>query len=255
MRLIRRHSWVLGLLTIAALIGLWQIAATSGWVNRQLVPSASAVLTQFVMQGADASFYVDLMRTLSRVLTGFMLATIIGVPVGLFMGYWASAENALSVTVNALRPLPSTAVVPLAAAVFGIQSGMHIFIVTLATTIPILLATKDGVHSVDSVLIGTARTLGQSTSRIFRTVLLPAALPSIITGLRVSIAIALVVGISSEMIMSPDGLGHRVMYAQRLLQITNLYAGVLTLAALGYVLNQVFRAIERWLLIWHCRTN
>jgi ABC-type nitrate/sulfonate/bicarbonate transport system permease component len=211
------------------------------------------VTLRFIEQWTEASFYNDLSKTLSRVLSGFIVAAMIGVPCGLVMGYSATVNNALSVIVSALRPLPSTAVVPLAAAAFGIGTGMNVFVVALATTIPILLATIDGVHSVDPVLMGTARTLGQSTSRIFRTVLLPAALPNIMTGLRVSLAIALVVGISSEMIMSSDGLGHRVMYAQRMLQITGLYAGVVTLAALGFVLNRIFLLVERRLLSWHHR--
>ena len=118
-------------------------------------------------------------------------------------------------------------------------------------TIPILLATIDGVRGVDPLLLDTARTLGQSTSRIFRTVLLPAAMPSIATGLRVSIAIALIVGISSEMMLSADGLGRRVVYAQRMLRIADLYAGVLTLAILGFLLNRAFLVVEGRLVGWH----
>jgi ABC-type nitrate/sulfonate/bicarbonate transport system permease component len=126
-----------------------------------------------------------------------------------------------------------------------------VFNIVIATSIPILLASIDRVLNVDPVLTGTAKTLGQTTSRIFRTVLLPAALPSIATGLRTSMAIALIVGVSSEMILSPDGLGHRVVYAQRMLRIPELYASVFTLALAGYLLNHLLQLGEQLLLSWH----
>jgi ABC-type nitrate/sulfonate/bicarbonate transport system permease component len=244
------NSWVLGLATVLATLAMWQILPSVGLVDRQLIPTALDTLGRFAHEWIEAPFYTDMLATLLRLVGGFALAVAIGVPLGLAMGYWAPAYNMFGLTMDMLRPLPSTALVPIAALVFGIGDAMHIFVVTLATVIPILLASIDGVRGVDPVLIATARTLGQGTARIFRTVLLPAAAPSILTGLRVSIAIALIVGVSSEMMLSPDGLGRRVVYAQRMLRIPDLYAGVLTLALLGFALNRGFLLIEHRLIGW-----
>jgi len=248
---LRLHSWILGLATTLLVLMAWQLLPEAGFVDRQLIPPASDAIGHFFLEWLDPHFYADLSATLLRVVGGFALAAAIGIPAGLAMGYWILGYNIFSLTIDIIRPLPSTALVPIAALVFGIGNSMHIFVVVLATTIPILLGTIDGVRGVDPVLLDTARTLGQNTSRIFRTVLLPAAMPSIATALRVSIAIALIVGISSEMMLSADGLGRRVVYAQRMLRIPDLYAGVLTLAILGFLLNRAFLAVEGRLVGWH----
>jgi ABC-type nitrate/sulfonate/bicarbonate transport system permease component len=255
MNFIRSQAWILGLVTTLAVLAVWQILPTAGIVDRQLIPPFADAFQHFIGEWGNGPFYGDLAATLVRIIGGFALAALIGIPAGLAMGYWALGYNMFSLTVDVIRPLPSTALVPIAALVFGIGNGMHIFVVVLATTVPILLATIDGVRNVDPLLVDTARTLGQSTARIFRTVLLPAAMPSIATGLRVAIAIALIVGISSEMMLSSDGLGHRVVYAQRMLQISDLYAGVITLAVLGFVLNRGFLALEGRLIGWHRRAS
>ena len=255
MSFIRSHAWILGLVTTLAVLAVWQILPEAGIIDRQFIPTFADAFRRFVVEWGNGAFYGDLGATLYRIIGGFVLAAAIGIPAGLAMGYWVLGYNMFALTVDVIRPLPTTALVPIAALIFGIGNGMHIFVVVLATTVPILLATIDGVRNVDPLLVDTARTLGQSTARIFRTVLLPAAMPSIATGLRVAVAIALIVGISSEMMLSSDGLGRRVVYAQRMLQIPDLYAGVITLAVLGFVLNRGFLAAEHWLIGWHRRST
>lgn len=255
MAFLRRHGWILGLATTLLALAAWEILPRVGAVDRQLIPPASDAIVHFALQWDEPQFYRDLGATLLRIVGGFAIAAAIGIPAGLVMGTWVVGYDAFALTIDVFRPLPSTALVPIAALIFGIGNGMHIFVVVLATVIPILLATIDGVRGVDPLLLDTARTLGQGTARIFRTVLLPAALPSIATGLRVAIAIALIVGISSEMMMSPDGLGRRVVYAQRMLRIADLYAGVLTLAILGFLLNRAFLLLEGRFLGWHRRAT
>jgi NitT/TauT family transport system permease protein len=252
---LRSRPWILGLIATLVVIALWQLMPTLGWVDRQLVPPASAVLARFAAEWSESAFYPDLLATLFRILAGFGLAAFIGIPLGLAMGYWALAYRMFGLTIEMIRPIPASALVPVAAIVFGIGHSMHIVVIFIATAVPILLSTVDGVRDVDPILISTARTFRRSTGQIFRTVLLPAALPHIVTGLRVGIAIALIVGISSEMIMSAEGLGRRVLYAQRMLRIPDLYAGILTLAALGYVLNRVFLLLETRVLHWHRHAN
>jgi ABC-type nitrate/sulfonate/bicarbonate transport system permease component len=255
MAFLRRHGWILGLATTLLVLAVWEILPRVGAVDRQLIPPASDAILHFALQWGEPQFYRDLGATLLRIVGGFAIAAAIGIPAGLVLGAWVAGYDAFALTIDVVRPLPSTALVPIAALIFGIGNGMHIFVVVLATVIPILLATIDGVRGVDPLLLDTARTLGQGTTRIFRTVLLPAALPSIATGLRVAIAIALIVGISSEMMMSPDGLGRRVVYAQRMLRIADLYAGVLTLAILGFLLNRGFLLLEGRFLGWHRRAT
>lgn len=252
---IQHRPWLLGLAATLLLLLCWQIGSQAGVLDRQIVPSAASVLGRFFAEWADSGFYADLAATCARVIGGFAVAAIVGIGVGLFMGFSETAYRALHLTVEVLRPVPATALVPVAAVAFGVGTGMHVFIVASAAAVPILLSAVDGVRSVDPVLIDTARTFGKSRGCLFRTVLLPAALPQIMTGLRVAMAIALVVGISSEMIMSFNGLGRRVVLAQHMLRIADVYAGIVTLAVLGFVLNRTILLAERGLIGWHRSTS
>lgn len=254
-RQITTRPWLLAVLTIAVVLVAWETSPKWGLIDKHLMPAASVVFAEFLKQWLDPGFYHDMAVTLMRVVGGLLIGAAIAIPAGLAMGYWGVLHRMFSLTVDVVRPIPSSAFVPAAAVIFGIGHEMHLFVVFLATSVPILLSTIDGVRAVDPVLIGTAKTLGRSSGQMFRTVLLPAALPYIVTGLRISIAIALIVGISSEMILSTEGLGRRVVYAQRTLRIPELFAGVLTLAMLGYLLNRGFVAIERRVLRWHYQSK
>lgn len=245
----------LGAMTVALVLAIWQLGPSLGFVDARLIPPASAVLQRFALEWAHRGFYLDLEATLLRVTFGLLLAAAVGIPIGLAMGRSARVYRALALTVDLIRPIPATAFIPIALIVFGIGSGMHTFVVFIAALIPILFAALDGTRALDPVLIGTADTLGCRGACAAWRVILPAALPHIVTGIRVGIAQALIVAVSSEMVLSSDGLGHRVLYAQRTLDISGLYAGVLTLAIVGFTLNRLFVALEGFLVGWDRRAK
>jgi NitT/TauT family transport system permease protein len=245
-----KYSWVYGVVTVGLILMFWQAAPSWGLLDPLLIPPASAVLARFVVAWGDYTLYRDISATLLRVGSGFIIAVGIGIPLGIAMGHWAQIHRMFTVVIDAVRPIPATAFVPVAVIIFGIGNSMHAFVVFIAAVIPILLASLDGVRSVDPVLIDSACTLGRGRMAIIRSVLLPAALPHIVTGLRIGMAQALIVAVSSEMVLSAEGLGHRVLYAQRLLDISGLYAGVLMLAVVGYVLNRVLVVIENSIVGW-----
>lgn len=254
-RRLRRQNVFIGLATILFVMLLWQIAPTFGIIDKHLLPPASTVLARYFAQVFEPGFYVAAAVTLMRVLLGFVLALVVAIPLGLAMGYWRFVGRMFGLTIEVLRPIPSSALVPVAALILGIGDEMHIAIVFAAAVIPILSSTVDGVCTVDPILIQTARTMGRRTGEIFRTVLLPAALPHVATGLRISLTIALLVGISSEMLVGSEGLGRRVVYAQRVLDISGLYAGVLTLATLGFALNRLCLFLQDRFLGWHAQSK
>jgi ABC-type nitrate/sulfonate/bicarbonate transport system permease component len=252
---LRSHPRIFGLVTVVLVLAVWEWAPHGGLFDPKLLPPASIVFDRFLREWVEGAFYVHLGATLLRVAVGLALAAFVMIPVGLAMGYWRAFGRMFTLTIDVIRPIPSTAFVPVAIIAFGIASPMHVFVVFLATSVPLLLASIDGVRTVDPVLINTARTFRRSTPQIFRTVLLPAALPHIVTSLRVAIALALIVAVASEMVMSAEGLGWRVLYAQRILDIPGLYAGVLTLAVVGYVLNRLFVMLEYRVIGWHRRSR
>jgi len=147
--------------------------------------------------------------------------------------------------------VPPPVVIPVAMLFFGLEDEMKIFVIFFSCAWPILLNTLDGVRSVDWVLLNTARTFGLSRLKTIRQVVLPAASPQIMTGLRVSLPITLILVVISEMVGSTDGIGYFILDSQRRFKVAQMYAGMLSLAILGYTLNQLFNLLHRVLMSWH----
>jgi ABC-type nitrate/sulfonate/bicarbonate transport system permease component len=141
--------------------------------------------------------------------------------------------------------------IPVALLLFGLEDEMKVFVILFSCAWPILLNTIDGVRNVDRLLLDTARTFGLSRARTIRTVVLPACLPQIATGLRISLPITLILVVISEMVGSADGVGYFILDAQRRFRVAQMYAGMLALALLGYSLNRLFDLAHRLLLGWH----
>jgi len=252
------HAWRarlggpwLGVGLIIVLLVLWELAGTRGWVSPLSLPPASKVsvtLWELLITGTLLS---ELAASLWRMFAGYFIGVVLGVLVGLLMGFFRPAYHLLEPITEVLRPIPSPAYVPIAILFLGIDNEMKIFMIAFAVFFPVLLNAYSGVRSVDPVLLSTASTFGVRGGRLLWQVVLPSAAPFIFTGMRVSLAIALIVMVISEMVASSDGIGYFVLAAQRGFQVREMYAGVVTLAAVGYVLNRVFLAVENRVLAWH----
>ena len=167
------------------------------------------------------------------------------------MGYVRFFYNLLEPITEVLRPIPSPAYLPIVILFLGIDDEMKIFMIAFAIVFPVLLNTYSGVRSVDPIQLQTARTFGVSGRKLLTQIVLPASSPYIFTGMRVSLAVALIVMVISEMVAASSGIGYFILSAQRGFKIRDMFAGVLTLAVLGYVLNRLFLMIENRVLAWH----
>jgi ABC-type nitrate/sulfonate/bicarbonate transport system permease component len=176
---------------------------------------------------------------------------VLGVSMGLVMGYYRALYNLFEPVVEVLRPIPGPAYLPILVLFVGIGHEMKVVLVLVASFFPILLNTYAGVRSIDPVQFDTARTLGLTTLQTFRELVIPAASPQILTGMRISLAISLILAVLGEMIVSNDGLGYYTLLAQRTFRVPEVYAGIFTLAMLGYALNRLFLVMESRLIRWH----
>jgi ABC-type nitrate/sulfonate/bicarbonate transport system permease component len=167
------------------------------------------------------------------------------------MGRFDRIHRGLEVIVEMLRPIPPPVIVPVAMLFFGLEDEMKVFVIFFSCAWPILLNTLDGVRNVDRVLLQTARTFGLPQRKILWQVILPACSPQIMTGLRVSLPIMLILVVISEMVGSTDGIGYFILDSQRRFKVAQMYAGMLALAIVGYLLNQLFNQLHRSLLAWH----
>ena len=256
-RTARRDRW-LGLGSFAVMLGIWFAVTGSGlWpplVSPTFLPSPVTVAKTFWKlansgyQGHTLAhhFLVSLMRFG----LAFAICVVIGVPVGLLMGMHSGVRAALDPPIETTRPIPKLALLPLFIIWFGIGE-LSKTIVIIAALFPLIsISAMQAVRSVSIRKIQAAQSLGANRATIFRRVLLPASLPGIFTGLRVSVGIGVTMLVGAEMVATSDGIAWMALTAADFLQTDIVLVGVLIMAALGYGLDQMFRALERRAVHW-----
>jgi ABC-type nitrate/sulfonate/bicarbonate transport system permease component len=246
----KRFPWT-GLAVLAACLLMWEAWAHWRADLAAYFPPASTVLATLAQIVASGELTGHIAATMRRFVEGYALAAALAVSAGLCLGLWRWLYNAFEPLIELLRPMPSPATIPIAILFLGIGDEMKVAVTAYACSWPILLNTIDGVRSVDRVLYATAATFRLTPWARFWKVVLPAAAPQIVTGLRVSLAIALILVTTSEMVVSNDGLGYYVLESQRTFQMPQMYAAVVALGIIGYALNRLFLAIDAWAMAWH----
>lgn len=239
-----------GFALVAAALLLWELGSALGWIDSISVPRVTTILGWWWKDLASGAIPLQLGPSLKRILIGLGLAIAVGMPLGLLMGVSRLAYRLLEPLTELIRPIPSAAYIPVAILFLGLGDQMKLFVITLAAIFPILLNTYSGVKGIDPVLIDTGRTFGTPRFAILRKIVFPAALPSVLTGIRISLGIALIVSVVSEMIAGNNGLGYFIIDKQRMFRVSEMFAGILTLGVVGYLLNLMFLQIERYLLRW-----
>jgi ABC-type nitrate/sulfonate/bicarbonate transport system permease component len=251
MKLLR--SRVLGVLVILAVLGVWELVTRVGMVNTPSLPPVSGIFADWYGLLVSGEILKQLGPSLVRIGVGYFWAVIIGVGVGLMMGYFTVMYNALEPITELLRPIPSPAYIPLAILFLGLGNEMKYFVIFFACFFPILLNTQNGVRGIDAVQINTGRTFGLTRLQIVRKIILPGAMPSILTGMRISLGIALIVVVVAEMVASNNGIGYFILNAQRFFNVSDMFAGIFTLAVVGYLFNLIFLRVEARLLRYKTR--
>jgi ABC-type nitrate/sulfonate/bicarbonate transport system permease component len=246
-----RESKLVGIIFMLFLMLAWELAARWHLLNPLIVPPLSRILASFAGLVASGDIPLQVLASLKRAAMGYALAAAIFIPLGILMGLFDIWRRALEVVIEMLRPIPPPVIIPVALLFFGLEDGMKIFVIFFSCAWPILLNTVDGVRNIEQLLLHTARTFGLSHARIIWRVVLPACLPQIMTGLRISLPITLILVVISEMVGSADGIGYFILDAQRRFRVAQMYAGMLALAILGYAANLLFTSVHRTLLAWH----
>jgi ABC-type nitrate/sulfonate/bicarbonate transport system permease component len=242
-------NWT-GWFVFAVVVVVWEVAGRASPAVRYYIPPVSQIsgsLFQIVLSGEIAS---DVATTLTRFVVGYLIAAVMAVAAGIFLGYFPLAHSYLDMLVELLRPMPSVAIIPVAILLLGIGDAMIVAVTVYASVWPVLINTIDGVRHIEPTLIYTGRTFGLGRWQILTSIILPAASPYIVTGLRVSLAIALILVTTAEMVAGTKGLGFYILDEERSLRNSNMYAGIVLVAALGYLLNRLFLLVESILMKW-----
>ena len=245
-----RTRWTGVALIIAGMCAI-EILVRWGWLDPVYVPRPTAIFAAMAETIRSGELLKHIGVTISRAFVGYSIAMLIAIPFGILIGESAIAFGLFDPLIQALRPMPSSAMIPVAILFLGIGDSMRIFVIAFASIWPTLVAAVDGVRRVDPVLVETGRMLNLSRRQIAFHIALPAAAPTIATGMRIGFAIALILSLTVEMIAGGDGLGFFIIDAERSFQFARMFAGIVAIGVLGFLANSAFAAFDRQVLRWH----
>jgi len=233
-----------------ALLALWQVLAEARVLSPIFFPSPSSTLGELARQVVRGEIWEPLRATSMRMLYGWALASILGVVVGAAIGSSRSVREYLQPLLEFVRPLPASAIIPPAILFLGLTNKMALTVIAFGAVWPVLLASVHGFATIEPQLLEVSVALKLSQFELLRKVAIPGALPDILAGARVSLAISLILAVVTEMQASQTGLGQNILLAQRTLRSPELYAGIVSLGLIGFIANHALLIAERRLLRW-----
>lgn len=242
-----------GFLLIAALLMLWEASARSGWVSSTNWPRVSSVFIALVSELLSGDLLAAIGSTLLRMTAGYTIGVTIGILAGIVLGTLPFLRRTFEPLIEFLRPIPAPAVIPPLILFLGIDDTMKITIVALTAFFPVVLNTIQGVENIEPMYLAVARTFRRTWLARIVSIELPAVLPFIFAGMRISLALALVVTVVSEMIAGASGIGYYLVLMQYAVRAADMYAAILLIAIVGYLLNVLFSLAERRMIFWYSR--
>ncbi|HTU02667.1 MAG TPA: ABC transporter permease [Candidatus Sulfotelmatobacter sp.] len=252
------------------LLAAWEGVSRAGWVSALVLPPPTAVAARWWAYLLPAHLYDpasgswlawalsgelphDAAASLFRIALGFTLGASPALPLGPVMGAWPLAHALFNPVLRILRPIPPIAFIPLAILWFGLGSPPALFLIALGAFFPVLMNTIAGVRAVDSIYLRAARNLGAGQWTLFRRIVIPAAMPFVLTGIRVGIGVAFIVVIVAEMIAVNSGLGYRILEAREYFWSDKVIAGMISIGLCGLGIDLGMSRLNGWLLRWHRR--
>src|ERR1700760_597285 len=243
-----KSELLLGLIPIALLIALWQAVISFGYAPATLLPPPGRVLARLAQQLGNPEFQQEIAATLFRLFAGFAIAAVLGIGIGLAAAASPAVNAVVRPLVRVLAPLPKIALYPALLLLLGFGHESKIVLVAADALFPILLSTYYGASMVEQKLIWSAMAAGTPRGQTLFKVVLPAAMPSILTGCRIGLVISCIVVFLAEMITSTDGLGHVLVTAARTFQAVDMFVPLITISLLGLILNGLLQWLRSYLL-------
>jgi len=237
-----------GTLTILLVLVVWEAAIRSGLVTYEYLPAPSAILVASWTLLRSGELAAQTLHTIGAVLLGWAIASVVGLSLGLALGYSRTVRTYLEASLELLRPLPGIAFLPVALLIFNFSLSTELAVMIFASVWPVLINTMGGIMSVATRLHDVARTLRLTPARTVTRLLIPAAAPSIIVGCRLGLGTALVMAIIAEMLGNPHGLGYAVVSELQAMQPERMFVYVLAIGFLALALNAALVAASRLML-------
>jgi NitT/TauT family transport system permease protein len=233
---------------------LWDMVVRFGLIKAILLPSPAATVGALVSGMAGGALLTDFLVTFGRTLQAFLIAAVIGVPLGVLLGSNENVYRSIEFLIDFFRSTPSSALIPLFLLIFGVSDINKVAIAAFGALLIVIFNSAYGVMNARKQRVMAVRAMGATRWQIFRDVLFWESLQSSFVGLRSAVSMALVIVIVAEMFIgSENGIGHRIIDAQQVLNVKSMYAAILAAGALGYALNVLFLLIERRIIHWNGR--
>ncbi|MFF2908280.1 ABC transporter permease [Paenibacillus sp. NPDC057934] len=239
-----------GALIPVVTVAVWQLAGSAGWISSEFLPTPLSIARSFVELFASGQLLHHLGVSIGRAGIGFLIGGILGLLFGVLTGLFRSAEYVLDPSVQVLRLVPHLAIAPLIILWFGFGEVSKVAIIMSGSFFPLYINTFAGIRGVDNKLFEVARVLGFSPSQKLLRLILPAALPSILLGLRLSLAVAWIGLVVAELIGSQSGVGFLINEAKQNSHTEIIFVGIIIFAVVGKLIDSLFKVIERKFLFW-----
>lgn len=240
---------------VVLLLGAWEVVIRAGWISFDTIPSPSATARAWSNIAANGELVGPVVHTLRFFAISFLLAAVAGIVLGMMIGLNKRCYSYLHGSLEFLRFVPPPAIIPLVLLISGFTDRSEVLIAAFASLWPVLLNTADGVAVLDPQLREAGQSLCLSRTQMVVKLVLPAALPMIVVGLRLALSLCLIIIITTEIVAIRQGLGFALVSASSALQPANVYAYLVTVAVLGTIVNVVFRSLERRVFLRGWRTS
>lgn len=247
-------TMMLSLATIAVLLFIWWLITTMGWIKPLFVPSPQSIVAKFIsvwQEGFTGSpLWLHILISAGRVFGAFLLACVIGIPLGLAMGMSPLIRGIFDPPIEFYRPIPPLAYLPLMIIWFGIGETSKVLLIFLSVFAPVALGARSGVRSAAIEQIHAAYSFGATRWQVLRHVILPAAMPEILTAMRIGIGFGWTTLVAAEMVAATRGIGYMVLSASQFLQTAVVIMGIIVIAGIAYLFDLLMRLVERKVVPW-----
>lgn len=243
------------LISPLTVLGIWEIVGHLNMIDPYFLPPISHILKTCGTMILSGEIFPHIGVSVMRGVCGYIIAVIVGITLGLLIAWSRTVESIFDPLIELIRPVSTFAFIPILFVWFGIGNGSKIAIIFKACFFPIVLNTIAGIKGVDIKLVQAARSLGAQGHMIWTKVLIPSALPMIVTGMRVSTAMTMLSIVGVEMLAADSGIGFLIIDAQRVFATNRMFAGILIISLLGFVLDRITRLVQNRLLSWHRETS
>jgi ABC-type nitrate/sulfonate/bicarbonate transport system permease component len=232
------------------LLAIWQVLADMRLISPVFFPPPSRAIAELFDRLVDGSAYPPILATCTRMLFGWVCASILGIALGAIIGSSRIGRDYLEPTLEFVRPLPASAIIPVAILFLGLTNQMSVAVIAFGAIWPVLLSSVYGFSSIQGRLQEVSAVLGLSRLEYLRKIAIPSAMPDILSGIRVSLAISLILAVVTEMQASLPGIGRDIFMAQRSFRSVDLYGGLIVLGVIGFTVNYALVAFEKRALRW-----